>query len=401
MQQQQKSRVALNECNVACSFMLQGRRHRRYMHAWHSQLQNKTRLTRWCFPGLLHGKSEYNNALSLQHTQPGNRKHESIHHRSKGQNKRLRLRHAGGLAPPGSSGGRGTQYGTTQHVVANSGPNANKMHGHLRVEWIELKTARNWARPLHNARGGLHTSCGQQVRICSQCTHEEWIQPDDSHQQLQQTMPKLQIRWYTWRIPHGRPDMHGISETKHFAKVCRNKPQVIHEVWWNGTVECNHEPNNQTAEIDKLMPDLFVGKLKEANNGTPDLWFMDVRICDNVVHFKLDTRSEANVLPTRTYNKIWATPLWKSTCTLVTFSGHHINYTGWESHSTSERGSSSRWSLNVRPFWEKQHASNSKLLAQLDELAIDRGTEPQAATDEEQTASHKNGERICWSIQVV
>ena len=47
----------------------------------------------------------------------------------------------------------------------------------------------------------IHTSCEQQALARSQRTHErfpatdreEWIQPDDNRQQLQQTMPKLHI----------------------------------------------------------------------------------------------------------------------------------------------------------------------------------------------------------------
>ena len=141
------------------------------------------------------------------------------------------------------------------------------------------------------------------------------------------------------------------QKTGHFANVCRSKPQAIHEVQLNEMEEHNREPDNQTAEIDEPMTNLFVGQIKEANNGTPDLWFTDVCICDDVVHFKLDTGSEANILPTRTYNKIQAM--------LFTFSGHHIKRMGKSLYQYKTKRSSSRWSLNVRPFWEKQRASNS------------------------------------------
>ena len=62
--------------------------------------------------------------------------------------------------------------------------------------------------------------------------------------------------------------------------------------------EHNQEPDNQTAKMDELMADLFMGEIKKADNGTPDLWFADVRVCYDVVHFKLDTGSVANVLST-------------------------------------------------------------------------------------------------------
>ena len=86
--QQQYSQVSLNECNVAYSSMLWGRRHRKCMQTWHLRFgTGQDQSTDVHFPGLLYGKSKYNNnALPLQHTQPSNGNHESIHHCPKGQN---------------------------------------------------------------------------------------------------------------------------------------------------------------------------------------------------------------------------------------------------------------------------------------------------------------------------
>ena len=130
----------------------------------------------------------------------------------------------------------------------------------------------------------------------------------------------------------------------------------------------NQEPNNQ---IDELMGDLFVGEIKEADTRTPDLWFAVVWICDNVVHFKLDTGSEANVLPIRTYNKIWATPLQKSTCMLVTCSGHCSTPDEEVTLLVKDQKINFQVVPECQAILGKTACVKLKLLAQLDKLAID------------------------------
>ena len=76
------------------------------------------------------------------------------------------------------------------------------------------------------------------------------------------------------------------------------------------------------------MADLFIREIKTATDKVPDLWFADLWVCDTTLCFKLDTGSEANVIPTRIYNQIQAAPLQPLTCTLITFSGHRITPDG-------------------------------------------------------------------------
>ena len=117
-------------------------------------------------------------------------------------------------------------------------------------------------------------------------------------------------------------------KTGHFGKVCHSKPQTLHEVQADKIGNNSHELNNQTSEKDKLMAELFIGEIKAATNNTPDLWFVDVQVCSDNMHFRLDTGSEENILPKQIYKQIRATPFRKSTCMLVTFTRHHITPDG-------------------------------------------------------------------------
>ena len=113
-------------------------------------------------------------------------------------------------------------------------------------------------------------------------------------------------------------------KTGHFSKVCHSKPQTVHEVRSDETEQCSQEPNNQAAEIDELMADLFVGEIKKANNITPDLWFVDMHMCNGSA-FQVGDRiggqriTDLDLQP----NPDYATPE-------VMHAGHII----WSSHQT-------------------------------------------------------------------
>ena len=57
-------------------------------------------------------------------------------------------------------------------------------------------------------------------------------------------------------------------------------------------------------------------------------WKIVVEISDKKLEMKLDTGSQVNVLPIKIYNKLSSSPLRKSRCRLISYSGHKLNTIG-------------------------------------------------------------------------
>ena len=57
-------------------------------------------------------------------------------------------------------------------------------------------------------------------------------------------------------------------------------------------------------------------------------WKIVVEISGKKLEMKLDTGSQVNVLPFKVYNRLSSSPLRKSRCRLVSYSGHKLNTIG-------------------------------------------------------------------------
>ena len=111
--------------------------------------------------------------------------------------------------------------------------------------------------------------------------------------------------------------------------------------------------------------------------------------CTSVWWIKLDTGSEANILKTQTYNKIQAIPLRKSTRMLVTFSIHCITSDVEVTLPLKDQKIKFHVVPECQTILGKTSRVKLKLLARLDELAVNGEAELPAATEEEQMVSQK------------
>ena len=144
----------------------------------------------------------------------------------------------------------------------------------------------------------------------------------------------------------------------HFYKVCtRSKAQntPVNEV----STDPNNEPpewsreaatiddlfvgsmadvdNNSVNSVKMCQPttcvpmaryELFVGSIADGSTESANLWYANLSLGDTSVRFKLDTGSEANIIPLGVFNKLQGRTLKPSTCHLVTFSGQRIKPEG-------------------------------------------------------------------------
>ena len=86
------------------------------------------------------------------------------------------------------------------------------------------------------------------------------------------------------------------------------------------------EETEQTQEDD--YAELFIGAVSGDSINKSKLWFDTLKICGEDVSFKLDSGSEANILPGRIFRKLPNMVLGKPTCRLITYSGEQIRPRG-------------------------------------------------------------------------
>ena len=114
-------------------------------------------------------------------------------------------------------------------------------------------------------------------------------------------------------------------------KVCKGKHRStapINEI----SVDPNHEPNNWIAmdgdEEDQDINKLFVGSLSENDTSNKNLWYKYIKVCDEDIGFKLDTGSDANLIPEAIFNKLDRMRLTPTACHLITYTGERIKPKG-------------------------------------------------------------------------
>ena len=77
-------------------------------------------------------------------------------------------------------------------------------------------------------------------------------------------------------------------------------------------------------EEDSTDVNLFVGSITREEEQQPGLWFKDIVIQGQTVHFKLDTGSEVNLMPKHIFDKLTRTELKPTKCNLITYTGQWI-----------------------------------------------------------------------------
>ena len=113
----------------------------------------------------------------------------------------------------------------------------------------------------------------------------------------------------------------------HFAKLCRSRPTTntsVHEV--RAAERDNAE--EPTAGADALDCELYIDMVKLTECVKEQLWYTKIKIAGQSTLFKLDTGSEANIIPRSIFNKLPRAALRKPRYNLVTYSGERIRPEG-------------------------------------------------------------------------
>ena len=112
------------------------------------------------------------------------------------------------------------------------------------------------------------------------------------------------------------------KRTGHFYKVCtrkRNNIAPINEI----NLDENNTPPDWCTD-STTVDELFVGSITDGRKEFTKLWYSTVSLGNTQVRFKLDTGSEANIIPLSVFKKLDNQILQPSTCQLVTYSGQRI-----------------------------------------------------------------------------
>ena len=82
------------------------------------------------------------------------------------------------------------------------------------------------------------------------------------------------------------------------------------------------------SQVNMLEADLFMGTIKDDHDESSELWHADVQVEGEIIHFKLDTGLEANLIPKNIFNKFMNKTISKLKCRLVTYSDHKFTPIG-------------------------------------------------------------------------
>ena len=115
----------------------------------------------------------------------------------------------------------------------------------------------------------------------------------------------------------------------HFSKVCKTKrpnPVPIDEIDLD-------ENNREGEEVEMEDTELFVGTMMTGEEDNRSLWFENVQLGGSSIPFKLDTGSQANIVPRMVYDRLTNVVLRPTKSTLITYSGERIRpdgeFTAW------------------------------------------------------------------------
>ena len=105
------------------------------------------------------------------------------------------------------------------------------------------------------------------------------------------------------------------------------------------------------ADDEQLEEDLFIGSIGSKDATSTNMWHKDFIINNVKACFKLDTGSEANLIPERTIARMNNIRIIPRKCWLVTFIGEKIEPLG----ETTLQINGQRLTFQVSPSSEKTH----------------------------------------------
>ena len=110
----------------------------------------------------------------------------------------------------------------------------------------------------------------------------------------------------------------------HFSKVCRTRGTEVRPVN-TLQIETTAETTNRSDQQNSAYgADLFVGTLNRDRPQGERLWYKAFMIAGTPVEFKLDTGSEANIIPQDIFDTLKQTNMSRPTCMIVTYTGQRI-----------------------------------------------------------------------------
>jgi len=127
---------------------------------------------------------------------------------------------------------------------------------------------------------------------------------------------------------------HNCSKVNHYASVCRGKKKI-------------HSVEEEEKEDDNDLADTYCDAID--GEDYPDTAFAQVILSTgDKVRFKIDSGSQANIIPFKTYKKLhMAPPLRGSTCKLFSYSGQRLSVKGDVSLKCSYKNNSFTGTFHV------------------------------------------------------
>lgn len=165
----------------------------------------------------------------------------------------------------------------------------------------------------------------------------------------------------------------GCKKIGHFIRVCRSSAsntKPINEIRMYQHYERFREEdqqsiNNRTEYDDE---DLFIGMIGTDKETKDDLWYADINIEGQDVHFKLDTGSEANIIPTQIMNTLQNITVKPARCRLITYTGERVKPEGEATITINGRQLKFQVTRNGSPILGKDACVQLHLIARVNEI---------------------------------
>ena len=117
----------------------------------------------------------------------------------------------------------------------------------------------------------------------------------------------------------------------HFGKVCRSRTtpeRTVNAIHTDAQPRDRDEDETTGQQNEEYLQDLYIGALFMENKNNTNLWYKTINVGGQNITFKVDTGSEANVIPTHKFEKLQGAVMTKPTCNIISYSGHHMTPTG-------------------------------------------------------------------------
>ena len=175
------------------------------------------------------------------------------------------------------------------------------------------------------------------------------------------------------QCPAAGKECTNCKKVGHFYKMCNGRKAKAAPV---DAIEV--DPNNvpeEEAESSGSDEELFVGRVEEERKPGPRSWYKTIMVGTEAVRFKLDSGSEANIIPKKIFDKIHNTTLKPSICNLVTYSGERFRPEG--ETTLNIRGRGLRFHVTTRggPILGLDACLELKIIERIDMLDEDEAQE--------------------------